>query len=180
MRKKHLIGAALFVTAVLAWALLYHPDTHPNDQELIEYFNSHRTDFDRLVNMAFEDRNLTAIYPRSVLLDHYGVWPTTTTEGFSYQRWDQYKSVFGRLNEYGINGLRKESDLIHIPASTRVSRLDDFESIVIVKGYAFSTREPSRIVNSLDKMNFESKGTHYRRIDEHWYLYHEWGISKPE
>ena len=181
MRKKHVIGAAVFVAAVLGWALLYDPDTtHPSDQEMIEYFNSHRTDFDRLVNMAFEDRNVMSIYPRSVLLEHYGVWPTTTTEGFSYQRWEEYKRAFARFDKFRINSLDKELEMVQIPASVRVSPLDDLESIVIEKGYAFTARAPVRLVNSLDGMNFERKGTYYRQINEHWFLYHEWGISKPE
>jgi hypothetical protein len=60
------------------------------------------------------------------------------------------------------------------------SDIDGQDSIVISKGYAYSLKEPSLLVDSLDQMGFESKGTFYKKIDEHWYLYHDWGVSKPE
>ncbi len=180
MRKKHLIGAGLFVIAFLGSTLLFQPRTHPSDQDMIDYFNKHRTDFDRLVRMADEDDSVRAINPDHVILNNYGIWPKNTQEGFSNERWNEYQNVFARLSEYNVSFLHNMGDQIRIVASIDSSSLDNLEAIVIEKGYAFSIEEPAPLVSSLDEMGFESEGTYFRRIDKHWYLYHEWGISKPE
>ncbi|MBK7706953.1 MAG: hypothetical protein IPJ30_14615 [Acidobacteria bacterium] len=80
-----------------------------------------------------------------------------------------------------MRGVSKEGDILKFAsASIGVSDIDEQESIVISKGYAHSLKEPSPLVDSLDEMGFESRGTFYKRIDEHWYLFHDWGVSKPE
>ena len=180
MRKRHLIGAGFFVIAFLGSTLLYDPRPHPSDEALINYFNNHRSDFDRLVSMALEDSSVRAIYSESVMLDDYKVWPATTSEGFSSDRWNEYRSVFARLSKYKIDCLTKKRDRIHIIASGDSSPLPGLDTIVIVKGYVYAVEEPAPLVSSLDEMGFDSTGTFFRRIDQHWYLYHEWGISKPE
>ena len=57
---------------------------------------------------------------------------------------------------------------------------DSYEYIVSEKGYAYSPTDPPGLVESLNGMGFESKGTFYKGIADHWYLYHEWGVGKPE
>jgi hypothetical protein len=130
--------------------------------------------------MALEDSSVRAIYSESVMLDDYKVWPATTSEGFSSDRWNGYRSVFARLSKYKIDCLTKKRDRIHIIASGDSSPLPGLDAIVIVKGYVYAVEEPAPLVSSLDEMGFDSTGTFFRRIDQHWYLYHEWGISKPE
>jgi hypothetical protein len=180
MRRKHAIGIALFLVITSGWALLYRSDPHPSDRALIDYFHSHKLDFDRLVSMANEDSSVRAIYPDQVILEGYRIWPENTAEGFTRQRWSEYQGIFSRLNKYGINSFSRDSHTIHITASTGVSGLDDYESVVITKGYAYIPDAPPSLVESLDNMGFDSRGTHYKKIGENWYLYHDWGISKPE
>jgi hypothetical protein len=180
MRRNHLIGIGLFLAISLSWALLYSPNPHPSDEALIEYFQKHQLDFDRLVSMANEDSGVRAIYPDQVMLEGYKIWPKGTEEGFTKQRWSEYQRLFAKLEEYDIAGFSKDSNMIQISASIGVSDLDDYESIVITKGYAYSLKEPSALVGSLDNMGFNSRGTYYKKIGGHWYLYHDWGISKPE
>ena len=180
MRNKHLIGSGVFIIAFLGWALLYHPRPHPSDQTLIDYFNAHRCDFERLANMAREDDSVLAIYRDEVMLTNYEMWPTRTLEGFSHPRWNEYKSVFARLSELKINILNKKSDQIRLAASVDVSSLDERFATVITKGYAYSVKELPTLVDSLDEMGFDSEGTYYKKIDRHWYLYHEWSVNKPE
>ena len=57
---------------------------------------------------------------------------------------------------------------------------DSYEYIVSEKGYVYSLTEPPGFVASLNGMGFESKGTFYKKIADHWYLYHKWGVGKPE
>jgi hypothetical protein len=75
MRRKHAIGIALFLVITSGWALLYRSDPHPSDRALIDYFHSHKLDFDRLVSMANEDSSVRAIYPDQVILEGYRIWP---------------------------------------------------------------------------------------------------------
>jgi len=180
MRRKHFIGVGFFLAITFGWSLLYHPSLHPSDGALVEYFQEHQPDFDKLVGMANEDSGVRAIYPSLVVLKGYKIWPNDTAEGFTQQRWGEYQSLFANLEAYDIGGFSKDSNIIHITASRGVSDLDDYESIVITKGYAYSPEEPSPLVESLDGMGFDSRGTYYKKIGERWYLYHDWGISKPE
>lgn len=130
--------------------------------------------------MALEDTSLLAIYPEQAMFTGYALWPKTAVEGFSNERWQEYQSVFARLSEYEIKFINKDGNRIHITASIGVRPLDDLEAIVLDKGYAYSLTEPAPLVSSLDEMGFESRGVYYRKISDHWYLYHEWGLSKPE
>ena len=180
MRRNHFIGIALFLAITFGWAVLCRPNTHPSDQALIGYFRKHQLDFGRLARMASEDSAVRAIYPDHVMLGDYKIWPKDTGEGFTRQHWSEYQELFLRLKEYDIDGFSKDADVIHITASVGVSDLDDYESIVITKGYAYSSKEPPALVESLDNMGFDSRGTYYKKIGENWYLYHDWGVSKPE
>jgi len=129
--------------------------------------------------MANEDSNVRAIYSNQVMLNNYKMWPKDIEEGFTKQRWSEYQNVFAKLKEYHIDSFSKASG-VHIVASIGVSNLDNYESIVIEKGYAYSLIEQAPLVESLDNLGFDDEGTFYRKIGEHWYLYHEWGLSKPE
>lgn len=180
MRRKHFTGMALFMAITCAWVLLYRPDPHPSDEALIDYFQKHRLDFAKLVSMAHEDSEVRAIYPDYVMLEGYRIWPKNTEEGFTRRRRSEYQELFSKLKDYDIDGLSKDSKIIRIAASTGVSDLDGYESVVITKGYAYSPEDPHALVESLDDMGFNSRGTYYKKIGQDWYLYHDWGISKPE
>lgn len=114
------------------------------------------------------------------MLADYKVWPSSTKGRFTEQRRSEYQGLFAKLKEYEIDGFSKDSNIIHITASIGVSDLDDHESIVVTKGYAYSREDPSPIIGSLDSMGFDGGGTFYRKIGGNWYLYHKWGVSKPE
>jgi len=113
------------------------------------------------------------------MLINYKIWPKDTEEGFTKQRWSEYQNVFAKLKEYHVNIFTKASG-VHISVSSDFSDTDDYGSIMIEKGYAYSLVEPAPLVESLDNMGFDNKGTYYRKIDEHWYLYHEWSVDEPE
>jgi hypothetical protein len=133
--------------------------------------------------MANEDSAVMSIHEDYVQLKGYNnnTWENDAQEGFSTKRWNEYKNLFKQLGSSSIHRVSKEGDILKFAsASIAVSDIDGQDSIVISKGYAYSLKEPSLLVDSLDQMGFESKGTFYKKIDEHWYLYHDWGVSKPE
>lgn len=182
MLRKHLFGICLFLFIAFGYTL-FHLFNHPlaADKKLTADFVKHRANFEKLVQMANDDTNVMSVYKDLVLLNGYKGWRNDQQDGFSSKRLNEYKEVFKLLGSPYIHNISKEGDVIKIhSASIGVSRLDDYESIVISKGYAYSLKEPSPLVDSLDGMGFETNGTFYKKIDEHWYLYFDSGISKPE
>ena len=182
MWRKHLFGFGLFLFVFLGFTLFYlFNNPLAADKKLTADFVRHRANFEKLVRMANEDSGVMSVSKNYVLLNGYRSWQNDPQEGFSSKRWSEYKENFKQLGSPFIHNISKEGDVIKISsASIAVSRIDDYESIVVSKGYAYSLKEPSPLVDSLDRMGFESNATFYKKIDEHWYLYFDSGTSKPE
>ena len=174
-----LIVEFLFITLIVGTQILSLLDFHPSDRTLISKFNSHREALEKLVTMAREDSNVKAIYPDGLMLDDNQRWPEPGTGLFSRQRWNQYETVFNALRPIILHELSKDNLLILIPASIQRSATDDSEALVSLKGYAYSP-VAIPVQSSLDPPEVDDLGRFYRRIDDHWYLYRECWISKPE
>ncbi len=181
MWRKHLIGICFSLLIFLGCTSLFPYRPHISDRKLIENFYAHRTNFEKIARMVNEDTTVMSVGESYVSLNGYNTWRDDSQEGFSTERWNEYKELFNQLGSPYIHRISKEGDIVDIPsASVAVSRIDDYESIVISKGYAYSLKEPSPLVELLDEMGFESSGTYYKKIGENWYLYHDWGVSKSE
>lgn len=148
------------------------PLTHAQDNVLIQNFNAHEADFDRLAAMAQEDSKVVRITNDFTWLDNNLSWPRPESElGFSKHRWDRYREL---LRETGVTkGInRTESDLgvIFFIVSANGSVSGGSE-----KGYAYSTKEPVKLVESLDNRNekIDSFVPIYKKIKERWYLYYK-------
>lgn len=182
MWRKHLLGISFAFLIILVFSIVYlfnNPLT--SDKKLTENFYNHQANFERLVKMADEDKNVMSVYKDSVALNGYYYWRDDSQEGFSSNRWNEYKKLFKELGVPFIHRVSKSDGIIQISsASIAVSDIDDYERIVISKGYAYSLKEPSPLVDSLDGMGFKTQGTFYKRIDKNWYLFFDGGISKPE
>ncbi|MBK8812464.1 MAG: hypothetical protein IPN69_17280 [Acidobacteria bacterium] len=181
MGQKHLIGICFSVLILWACTSFFPYKPHVSDSKLIKSFYENRANFEKIVKMANEDSAVKSIYRDLVQLKGYNTWQNDTQEGLSTEPWNEYKNLFNQLGSSSIRRVSKEGDILKFAsASIAVSDIDEQESIVISKGYAHSLKEPSPLVDSLDEMGFESRGTFYKKIDEHWYLFHDWGVSKPE
>ncbi|HEV7743889.1 MAG TPA: hypothetical protein VGO56_02730 [Pyrinomonadaceae bacterium] len=173
------ISLSVFVVAVVCY-LFGVFEYHTSDKVLIENFRAHRHDFETLASMAIED-DLTGLYDNSVMLNDYKLWPADGSDRFSQQRWNEYDALFKRLGPAAQHMLMKESGVVLVPASIIATEPDaDYTNRVSEKGYAFSQTPLSPLNYSLDGMGVDDLGTRYRRIDEHWYLYHDCSIGKPE
>jgi hypothetical protein len=182
MWRKHLIGIFLSLLIFSGFALFYlifHP--LKSDKQLIDDFHRNQTNFEKIVRMANEDKNVKSIYEDFVLLNGYENWRDDSQNGFSTKRWNAYKELLSNLENPSLSRISKEGDILEIvSASTAVSEISEDETIVITKGYAYSLKEPAPLVESLDELGFKDGGTFYKKIDENWYLYFDSGISKPE
>ena len=182
-RRKIFVGLSLGIAVLIGIAVLDLfgvLDYHTSDRVLINNFRAHRNDFETLASMAIED-DVRGLYSDSVMLNDYKIWPADGSGSFSWRRWYEYDALFKRLGTAAQHMLTKESGVLHVPAShISTEPNDDLEYRISEKGYAFSQTPLSDLDDSLDGMGVDDLGITYRRIDEHWYLYHDGGIGKPE
>ncbi len=151
--------------------------SHPSDEELIRNFQKHEADFNKLVGMSNEDSKVIRIAPEFTRLKDNWAWPRPDSElGFSRQRWEEYKTLFHVL---GLkSGLSREPSLEGaIIFMTSSSKGMTFRGSS--KGYAYSDREITPLLNSLDedqsKLAKQRKhGVVYKRISDRWYLSYDW------
>jgi hypothetical protein len=104
----------------------------PSDASLERRFNKERPEFERLVAMMDEDRNMSRIAPTFTWRQDTVAWPRPESEwGISNERWDDYKRLFSKTGlDDGVTRPDKSSDtLLHVwswgivPAGIGVSYL---------------------------------------------------------
>ncbi len=178
MWRKHLIGICLFLLTLFGCITFFPYQPLTPDEKLMENFFHHRAEFEEIVQMMNEDSNVRTVYKEHVSLEGNPVWRHDTQPGFSTERWNEYKRLFSQLGPL-VHRISKEGDIVVVAsASVAVSEIDEYESVVKSKGYAYSLKEPSPLVESLD--NPQLSNTCYKKLDTNWYLYYDEGISKPE
>jgi hypothetical protein len=167
-----LAAITLVPTALFSLAALDTDSPHPSDQYLGKTFIAYEADFEKLVRMSNEDSHVIRIAPDFTWLDNNAAWPRPESElGFSKQRWDEYRSLFSKL-ELKSGVLNYQPDLILFIASSK-GLVTGGSS----KGYAYSVKDPPLIVESLDNYSFKDSDKDinlaYRKLKGHWYLYYE-------
>jgi len=63
------------------------------------------------------------------------------------------------------------------------SSLDGYEEAVTEKGYVYSAREiHGSLTGSLDGLKINRPAMFLKRLNDrdHWYLFYEWSVTKPE
>lgn len=181
MWRKHLIGIGILLAIVFGWIWFYPFKLLISDKKLIENFYQHQSTFEQIVKMANEDSEVEIIYDDYVSLKGNEIWKNDNQKGFSTKRWNEYKELFNQLGGRYIHRLSKKGDILEIGAADiAVKHIEEPESIVISKGYVYTEKEPSRLVDTLDKFGFEDSGIFYKKIEGNWYLYFDSGVSKPE
>ena len=183
---KYLIVVCLSLLASLSGIITFSSKSLTSDKQLTEHFYEHQASFEEVVKMANQDSSVRSISYDHVFLNDYETWENDNQEGFSTKRWKKYKELYKQIGLF-IHSISKEKEMLKISsASIAVSDkhpllIDKSESIVISKGYVYSLKEPAPLVKTLDNMGFDSnEGIYYKKIGEHWYLYFDWGVSKPE
>jgi hypothetical protein len=144
---------------------------HPSDAQLKREFAQRRGDFEKLVKMSDEDKHVIRIASDFTWLDTDASWPRNNV-GFSPERWNAYRSLFGKL---GIShGLSRREDY---PSSVFFL----VSGIGIVpsgsgKGFVYSGQPLFPIRDSLD--HFRPKDSNkdiftFELIAPNWYLFLE-------
>lgn len=141
----------------------------PADETLETNFRAHRTALESLLEMSRADRSVIRIANDFTWLDTDSSWPRAEDKlGFSTARWAQYRRLF---YEGGVPGgiLQDNKDGItyFIYWSRGLMTNGSF------KGYAYSEKDLTPVVSSLDDHNSWPQGKRviFRKLDGNWYLF---------
>ncbi len=156
--KVHIV--AIFSIGLLTSCYMKHG--HPTDEELLGNWQTHKTDFDQLLQMFQTDKKLSRVsfdFTRPEHPDEIGI---------SIERVNKYKGYFNKLGlTAGIEGY-DERDTIWFYSSTQGLAVSGSS-----KGYAYLEIKPKLIVDDLDKYwSKDGKSfTAFKNIEGNWYLY---------
>src|SRR6266404_6143785 len=140
---------------------------HPSDKQLLQNFQQHEADFNRLLRMASDDVKAVRISKDFTWLDNNMSWPRPDSElGFSRERWDDYRKLFKELGlTAGITRREDIANVVFFVASDEGAALRGTE-----KGYAYSPQEPHPLVESLDRIEVPMRNMVpvYKRLKGAW------------
>ena len=175
------VAAAVYMlgtgAGIFAFGLSMTGD-HPSDGELMRRFEDNRDAFSQLVAMSDRDSDVIRIAPDFTRLKTNWQWPREDSLlGFSPNRWDEYRSLFRKLQlQAGLfrDRLPDSSVVITLPAHS-VGMVNRGSS----KGYAFSQHQLTPSFVSLDSgftaiRAGRKHGAAYRPIGGSWYLEYDW------
>lgn len=166
----------------------------PTDSSLITNFKKHEAQFEHLAAMTKQDFRVRLVRDYMVELSEGGTtpsyrylyrdktWPAEAHLIFSQERWREYLSIFETLGLRG--GMDREfelTDAVFFTASVKVSELEDHQRAVVEKGYAYvSGNIENDLRDSLDNIDLNRPAVVYRKLQDQWYLFYRWSVSKPE
>ena len=140
-------------------------EPHLADEELIGTFHSHQADFDRLLQMVLQNKQLTRVD------DDWTEPRDPKTIGVSEERVAEYRKLFRVLGiKHGFSAPQNR-DHVQFLASTR-----GWVSHGSEKGYLYAIVIPDHlgpVRDSLDQLGFGKRpiGSGCRHIQGNWYLY---------
>ena len=140
-------------------------EKHPSDQSLLENFQTHKAEFDQLLQMFLADRGLGRVA--------YNFTRPENPEdvGVTRERLKAYRALFDDLGiSAGIEGY-DEKDIVWLHASTYGLSVTGSS-----KGYAYLKERPELVVESLDAYRSQDgkSFTAFRHIEGNWYLYFDY------
>jgi hypothetical protein len=169
-----LIVAGLTAMTVLVYLVIIpHP---PVDQQLEELFVNQRADFDRLNDMAEEDRHMARIAQDFTWHQDNFAWPRPKAEwGITKERWDKYRALFQKAKVLeGMNRQEKSSDIEFIAWSWGLVTGG------VIISYVFCGEPKDGLSHTLfpcidQKKSGEKEETgqrsRYKQLDGNWYLF---------
>lgn len=135
---------------------------HPRDRELTENFQTHKKEFEELLQLFLEDKKLGRVAYDFTRPEK------PETVGVSLARIYEYRKKFDDLGlKAGIEGY-DEKEIIWFHVS-----MQGLSVTGSGKGYAYCKKTPEIVVENLDDY-WSSNGksfTAFKRIEGNWYLY---------
>lgn len=139
---------------------------HKSDEELIANFQSHREEFNRLLQMVMEDKALSRV-------DINWTSPANPQAvGISRERVDEYRALFKKLGvPRGFNAFQARGVFEFIASAQGLSTGGSS------KGYIYFKWRPVHVVESLDEYRQLTDKPYsypvYRHIEGNWYLFYD-------
>lgn len=160
----HKISLLISSIAVLMLLAGCNATSHPSDQVLEHRFRARESDFNKLVQMLNEDKDIVRLDGDFVFLND------SSTRNISNHRLAEYRRLFKAVGlESGIH--RDRVHAVRLIASSKGLFIPTSE-----KSYVYSSVEPSPVVESLDKIIERNRGDQppvFKRLSGDWYLYYE-------
>jgi hypothetical protein len=170
---KRLAIVLLFVVVAFGGCIYYFAPRPPKEAKLIQKFNEHRVDFEKLRDMLQVDTNLTRVASWGVETRKPFFLGNPPGGNFPVDRYNQYLSLFKQTGGLG--------------ASRREGEHDDPSILVWAWGWAGDTKhigicwldeEPTNQITTLD--GYQGRSVYpntvvvFRHIDQNWYLWADW------
>lgn len=168
-----LLSVAICVVLAAAFFLIAFPHkSPPNEKQVIQNFNAHRAEFERLRIMLVEDKTLIRLATWGVQTSKAMGTRENPTADFSVERYQQYLNLLRQVGGLGAN--RDQADQ---PADVCIW--------IFASGWAGDTRHldvcsekepPPNQIASLDSFYRMPKPRKpvFRHIEENWYLWADW------
>jgi hypothetical protein len=162
-----LIAAIFFgYVALFAWVFTSGDIPHKSDDELIANFESHKADFNRMLQMINEDKGLDRV-------DYNWTAPENPQSvGISQNRIDEYRSLFRRAGVPRGFSAFKTKDYVEFIASSQGLAVGGSS-----KGYLYAKDPPPRLTENIEKYRAQENKYSpafpvYRHIEGNWYLFY--------
>lgn len=176
MKTKFPVPVLVIIGIIATATLLYAYNVnfpHYSDSKMETHFLSNEADFNRLVEMFAEDSDVDMIINNEVYAFE------KTGEAMSKERLQEYQTLFDKTKvNYGIRriGAGDVRQILLISTQNSDSPNEYYQSRTTAKGFVYSPKEPSPIVESLAGVQDRA----HKKIKGNWYLYYTEGFSKPE
>jgi hypothetical protein len=150
---------------------------HPKDEKLIENFQSHKEEFNQLLQMFLEDKYVGRIdFDFTRASDFFEKCKSSDGQNgneieLSKDRLESYRKLFNELGlSFGIEGYCEKEKVIFYASTQGLSVSGS------TKGYAYLANPPEKIVDNLDKYWSQDRQsfTAFRHIEGNWYLYFDY------
>ncbi|MEI8292494.1 MAG: hypothetical protein WCG66_00740 [bacterium] len=138
---------------------------HPKDNTLIINFRRNEVDFEHLLTMLRQDKELERVD------DTWTKPEDPATIGVTKERISSYRAIFSKL------GIPRRFYAFHDPERfTLLASAHGLSVTGSAKGYAYMVQKPDLVVASLDEYwSADGKSfTAYRHIKGNWYLYFDY------
>ena len=136
-------------------------NSYPSDSLLEERFHSHRADFERLVTLFKEDRNLSTVGSEAA-------WVSFDVKAnIQQQRLNAYRTLFNKLELKSIGRGEKSGNFYILTWKN-----DGFIIGGSSKLYIYAETPPSPLVDSLDGLARSGHDAYaFKKIADNWYLH---------
>lgn len=160
------------VLAAAFFTIVFPHKAPPKERQVVQNFNAHRAEFERLRSMLVEDKNLVRVARWGVQTSKAMGTRENPTADFPVERYHQYLDLLRQ-----VGGLRASRDDADPPADVCIW--------IFASGWAGDTRHqdicweaetPPNQVESLEDFYRTAKPRKpvFRHIDENWYLWADW------